>query len=91
MAEMIVDVYCLERCSSVHGEIPYFEGEEVAGEDVATVSGETDIAYGGNDFGKEGFGDGIFFDFEYYGQLRCMGENVWRGDHIRLILACLLI
>ena len=46
MAEMIVDVYCLEGCSSVHGEIPYFEGEEVAGEDVATVSGETNIAYG---------------------------------------------
>ena len=65
MAEVVVDVYCLEGGSTVHGEVPDFEGEEVPGEDVAAVAGEADVADGGDDFGEEGFGGGVFFYFEF--------------------------
>ena len=41
---MVVDVYCLEGGAAVHGEVPDFEGEEVAGEDVSAVAGEADVA-----------------------------------------------
>ena len=48
-----------------HVDVPDFDGEVVAGEDVAAVVGEADVGDGGDDFGEEGAGGGVFFLFEF--------------------------
>lgn len=64
-SEMFVDRDCLDRLP-FHIDIPDLHGQIVTRQDVAAVMGETDIGDGGDDFGKEGTGRGIFFLFKHW-------------------------
>ena len=61
---MLVDRNCLDRLA-LHIHVPDLDGEVVAGENVTTVVGEAHVGDGGDDFGEEGAGGGVFFLFEF--------------------------
>ena len=46
---------------ALHVDVPDFDGQVVAGEDVAAVVGEADVGDGGDDFAEEGAGGGVLF------------------------------
>lgn len=52
---------------SLHVDVPDLDGKIVAGENVTTVMGKANVGDGGDDFGEEGAGGGVFFLLEFYG------------------------
>lgn len=68
-----------------HVDVPDFDGEIVAGEDVAAIIGEADIGDGGYDFGEEGARLRVFFLLEHLRVVR--GEQLGFGFW-DLLFAC---
>ena len=48
-----------------HIHVPDFDGQVVAGEDVAAIVGEANVGDGGDDFAEEAARGGVFFLFEF--------------------------
>jgi hypothetical protein len=77
---MLVNWYGLDGLS-LHVHIPDLYSQIVAREDISAIVGESDVGYGGDDFGEEGARRRVFFLLELYSPISYVDCKMGKGTH----------